>query len=123
MGKLNVYFRITQEKNHIEADEENDNLDHCWTTVRKELEMKQFSTDNIQKAFDEEDGDGDETGSWSKGILLITNEKGTILYDPSTHRDNTERTFKKDRFLEACKYKALKEVRRKEQWHGRKRRL
>lgn len=46
-------------------------------TITKEI----FSHKDIDKAFEKEDGDGDETGSWSKSIFLITDESGTILLD------------------------------------------
>lgn len=59
--KLKVYFL------HIDNSKES-------------LKMELYDDVDIYKAFEKEDGDGDETGSWSNSVYLITDYKGNVLY-------------------------------------------
>ena len=106
--KLTVYFKYTQHTNHSEPDEENEQLDHCWTTTSSKLEKKQYAIETIQDAFEQEDGDGDETGSWENQIILITDNKGNILFDPFDYKNTLQdQNLARERFLYHCKYNLI----------------
>ena len=75
-----VYFKVSQTKIIEESD--NEERPYWRHESSSKIETKAFPSDKIEDAFNEQDGDGDDSGSWSKDIFLITKQDGTILYNP-----------------------------------------
>lgn len=54
----------------------------------RKIEISTVPEVDMYRQFEDEDGDGDETGSWSRSILYIIGSKGTVLYDSQKEADN-----------------------------------
>ena len=79
--KIKVYFLYNSTKvDYNDYDEDIDDY-RPTTTHTKSIEVQEIESKNIERAFSLEDGDGDECGSYSNNIFLITDEKGSVLWD------------------------------------------
>ncbi len=81
--RIVVYYKYNSTTNELCFDDD-DERGYNKTTSSNKVEIKTFNHKDIQKAFDEEDGDGDECGSWSRNIIMITDEKNKMLWYPQS---------------------------------------
>lgn len=54
----------------------------------RKIEISTIPEADMYLQFADEDGDGDETGSWSRSILYILSSNGKVLYDSNKESDN-----------------------------------
>jgi len=81
--KIIVYYKFNSTS--IELCFDDDEERGCpKTTGSNTVEIKHFPHEDIQKAFDYEDGDGDDCGSWSRNIIMIVDEKNNMLWYPQS---------------------------------------
>lgn len=77
--QIKVYF--VEDSTTIQEHSDDEERPYYTESSNSRLVIKTMSHKNVQDAFDSEDGDGDECGSWSISVLMITNDKGRILLD------------------------------------------
>lgn len=86
MKQVKVYFKENLTTNEVEYDDED--RPSYYSVSKNFLKSEMFDHANIEQAFAKEDGDGDDSGSWSRQIKLITfpevKQQELILYDPSS---------------------------------------
>ena len=82
--KIIVYYRERVCINGVQYEEDENGRENCFdnSTQTKTLIKKEFAYKDIKKAFEGENGDGDESGSFDINIIFITNENGLILFEP-----------------------------------------
>lgn len=81
-NKIKVYWRTDSTKfgEVKEFEDDSSSFYRGSDTIKANIEMK--VTDGTSKElFSEEDGDGDESGNFSRGIILITTLDDVVLYD------------------------------------------
>jgi len=82
--KIIVYYRERVCTNSVQYDEDETGREIAFnnSTQTKTLIKKEFLYSDIKKAFEEENGDGDDSGSYDINIMFITNEKDIIIFEP-----------------------------------------
>lgn len=77
---IKVYFLEENTRLWEESDDEERPLG-CRSSTTK-LNMECYFNYKVREAFNSQGADGDDTGSWSRNILIITDEKDNVLWNP-----------------------------------------
>ncbi len=101
MNIFKVYYMYSREE--IKIVENEDDTTSTYFNQYKKIRVVDYDLKFIGKAFEKEDGDGDDTGSYADQIILITDNKGAVYYDLfKDDREDSERH--KRTLLKLAKY-------------------
>lgn len=89
-----AYYQYHQTSIELCFDDEEER-GYPKTSGSSTIEIKNFKHEEIQKAFDEEDGDGDDCGSWSRNIIMITDTTNKLLWYPQSLLNKLQRRYPK----------------------------
>lgn len=114
MNKIKVYYEYRTSNNDSHYIEDNPEADYpnevlIPSSFSTSLEVKEFDFIDIEKAFDEEDGDYD----FSNTITYITNEENKIIFNPKKFNHCKDRQRAEEHLIEKAKY--LSQIQKKNQ--------
>lgn len=93
LKKIIVYYKFNSTTRETYYD--NDEMPCEKTSGSNKVEIEHFEHQDINKAFDKEDGDGDDCGSWSRNIIMVTDEKNNLLWYPQSVWNKLKNRYQK----------------------------